>query len=105
MAGPYHEFQLLAAERRQRSNYMKPMRGPHIVQVHDDLIGYVRDTLNWVPTFNPAKKEGHRGLCRYGVTVIDGEGASKFALVLDAWASLFACGPKDLTLTGDYILK
>jgi hypothetical protein len=60
------------------------------------------DTLAWVPTFNPARREQLRGLCLWGPTLIDATGAGVAEHIFRAWGELFAAGPPILTLTGNF---
>jgi hypothetical protein len=72
------------------------------IQIHDDLLGYMSDTLQWIPTYNPAKSEKCMGLCWYGSTVIKSEGAKIAGQIFRPWAELFSCGSKVLQLTGSW---
>ncbi len=56
------------------------------------------------PSLNPAKNEPHRGLCFYGPTVIHTEGDQAASAIFSVWAALFACGPKNLMLTGAWTM-
>lgn len=103
MAGLYHDFLLLKKEDRRSSNYYMGFIGdPRAIRLSDDLIEYIDDTLDWVPTFNPAKKKSRHGLCLCGITEIHAEGASVLASILDAWAQVFGYGPRVLSLTGEW---
>lgn len=104
MAGLYHDFLLLSQAEHRFSDYHRFINDPHAIQLHDDLLRYIVDSLTWIPTHNPAKNECHRGLCFYGPTVIHTEGASVAAEIFGTWATLFACGPTTLTLTGGWTI-
>ena len=56
------------------------------------------DTLRWIPTINPSRREPYRGLCLYGPTVIGIDGADVAAKVFGGWAELLAAGPATLSL-------
>lgn len=73
------------------------------VLLHDDLLGYIWDSVDWIPTFNPTKNEPHFGLCRYGITSLRPGSAEKAAKILRGWASLFKEGPHKLILTGPWV--
>ena len=102
MSGPYHDFLLLSRAEHSFSDYMNFINDPRAIQVEDDVLRYLADTLQWIPTYNPAKNESHRGLCFWGPTVIHTEGAPAAAAIFGAWATLFGCGPRNLILTGDW---
>ena len=72
------------------------------VALHDDLLSYFWDTLQWLPTRNPSKGGPGLGLNRWGVTVIDAEGALLSARIFRAWAALLACGPATFEVTTGY---
>ncbi len=92
MPGPYHDFLLLSRAEHRFSDYMEFINDPVAIRIEDDLIRYIADTLEWIPTLNPAKNnESHRGLCYYGPTVIHTEGAQVASPIFNGWAELFAC--------------
>jgi hypothetical protein len=84
---------------------MNFINAPSAIQINDDLLGYMADTLKWIPTYNPAKAEKSEGLCWCGPTVIKSEGAKVTARIFRAWAELLSCGPKRLRLTGSWGVK
>ncbi len=86
----------------QITSYMRFSNDPRSIRLEDDLVRYIADTLVWIQTHNPAKNESHRGLCFWGPTVIHTEGAADAADIFTQWANLFACGPKNLILTGGW---
>jgi len=104
MPGPYHDFLMLSRTEHRFSDYRQFIHDPRAVRLADDLLHYIADTLEWIPTHNPAKNESHRGLCFYGPTVIHTEGASAAAEIFGAWSTLFACGPKNCKLTGGWTM-
>lgn len=97
-----HDF--LLRDREIDGEYLSPgyIRDPRAIHLHDDLVRYMEDTLAWIPTFNPARREPHRGLCMWGPTVIEAEGAAVAERVFRTWADLFAVGPPTLALTGGF---
>ena len=104
MSGPYHDFLLLTRTEHRFSDYMRFINDPRAIRLEDELLHYIADTLEWIPTHNPAKNEPHRGLCFYGPTVIHTEGASAAATIFGTWAALFASGPENLILTGGWTM-
>lgn len=75
----------------------------NVVLIHDDIVQYIQDTLNWIPSINPAMNyEKGFGLNNYGITLFDKEGAEVILKLAKAWADLFSSEPPILKLTGDY---
>lgn len=102
MAGLYHEFQLVHLKEVGYDEYWKGNSLSGAISIHDDILGYMADTLRWIETYNPARKEPHVGLCWYGPTVIRLEGAQQTQQIFQAWATLFSRGPEILNLRGWY---
>lgn len=72
------------------------------VDLHDDVLRYIQDTLQWIPTYNPSTQQARQGLCWYGETWIQVEGAVLMAKIFMYWADLLNCGSLELELTGSY---
>jgi hypothetical protein len=96
-----HRFILLKAADHRLEDYLPftgESQGSH---VHDDLLRYMGDSLQWVHTINPARRDGNGyGLNLCGPTVISTEGAELAAQIFRTWANLFRLGPETLVLTG-----
>lgn len=86
-----------------------PLGGPEellakdYVSLHDDFLGYIWNSIVWIPTFNPMKNEPNEGLCRYGITSLGSDSAEKAAKILRAWTGIFREGPETLILTGSWV--
>jgi hypothetical protein len=103
MAGLQHDFLLLSSLEHTYVDYMKWINNPGAVQIHDDVLTYIQDTLSWITCYNPAKRMmKHKGLNFCGPTVIKKDGAADAANIFSAWANLFSVGPKMIELTGNY---
>ena len=102
MAGPNHDFLLLSRSEHPFNSYDRFINDPRAIKLHDDLVGYLFDTLMWIPSFNPARGEASTGLCRWGPTDIHTDGASQAVLIFASWADLFSVGPELLRLTGGW---
>jgi len=102
VAGLFRDFLLLSLAEHPITSYGKFVNDPRAVRLHDDLLGYLWDSLVWLPSYNPAKREPTTGLCRWGPTLIRAEGAVTARRVFTAWADLFDAGPPVLRLTGDW---
>ncbi len=104
MPGPFHDFLLLPRTEASYSDYSRFIGDPRAISLEDDLIRYIADTLDWIPTRNPARDEPHRGLCFYGPTVIEAAGASAAVTIFDSWSAIFARGPERLKLKGGWTM-
>jgi hypothetical protein len=101
--GPYHEFVPLPASERARACELTPDTLPEHVRVSDDVINYVWDSLDWIPsalTWDNPDWPG-RGLDHWGMTLIDARGATTAERVFAAWAALFSAGPAEIELRCD----
>jgi len=103
-----HEFVLVSQDdydlRAAGSFYerFKQLHGGTYVELHDNLIHYVADSLPWFKSYNPSTRKAQRGLNFWGVTVIRQQGAQAAADVFEGWAALFGNSPPTLQLTGLY---
>jgi hypothetical protein len=70
------------------------------LHVDDDLLQYLRDTLDWVPALDPSSTPPvtTQGLNLYGPTIINHIGGPILRDVCAAWSQLFGCGPARLRL-------
>jgi hypothetical protein len=75
------------------------------VEIHDDIILYISDTLKWIPSKNPAIKGAPRGagINYHGVTLFDDESAIVLGNVFNSWKQLFENSPEVIKLTGEYL--
>ena len=89
MPGLNHDFFLLSRAEHPFTDYTRFINDPSAVLLHDDLVSYMVDTLEWIPSFNPTRGEPWNGLCRWGPTVIHTAGATQAARIFSAWANLF----------------
>ena len=103
--GLNHDFILLDAETDGTWSVGRFIRDPRAVHLHDDVVGYLWDTLMWIPTLNPATGERGLGLNRWGPTAIEKDGAEIAAAVFSSWAQIFSLGPDPLDLKGPYVLE
>jgi hypothetical protein len=100
--GRNHDFLILASKDHPIENWNQWHHNSNAIQIHDDILHYMADTLKWIPTCNPAAKHPYKGLCWYGPTVIQEAGAQLAAKILGLWADLYTCGPAVLRLTGGF---
>jgi hypothetical protein len=93
---------LLDRDREGEWKLLRFIHDPRAIHLHDDFVRYMQDTVAWIPTTNPARGEPHRGLCMWGPTLIEAEGAEIAERVFGGWAELLAAGPARLVLTGGF---
>ncbi len=102
MSGLNHDF-ISLPHTFKFDDYVKYYNFENSIQLHDDLISYFWDTLKWIPIINPDEMNNRElGLQRWGVSIIDVEGAYIVKSIFDSWAQLFNNGPNDLRLTVGY---
>lgn len=98
-----HSFWLFREGERAHTDYSDLVRRCDApVTLDDEVLRYFFDTLQWIPTFNPAKKEPGNGLNWWGPTVIDQTGGNLFHQICATWAQMLTCGPKHLQLRGAF---
>jgi hypothetical protein len=98
----HHDFILLDRAADGEWAMTKFIHHPRAIHLHDDLVRYMLDTLNWIPSHNPATKSPCVGLNMWGPTLIEKDGAVIAERVFLTWARLFENGPDTLELTGAY---
>src|SRR5262245_7892342 len=97
-----HDFLLLDREVDGEWDLTKFVHDPRALHLHDHFVRYLSDALNWIPTLNPAAHVRQHGLCMWGDTIIDGEGAAIACRVFLAWAELFETAPEVVVLQGSF---
>ena len=100
-----HDFHLLERSEFEYGIYKKFYNHPDAVQIHDDLLRYIGDSLKWIPCHFPKRPRTlieRSGLNLIGFTIIKEEGASIAHDVFSLWAELFRHGPEVLQLTGGW---
>jgi hypothetical protein len=122
MYAPYHDFLLLPegeagkliyqefwSRSNEQPNYRAFLLQHHGIRVPDGLMGYLWDTLQWVPTEHPFEETGKwakpwqgYGLDSHGHTAIRKRGAPVFRRLCESWAALFALAPRTFTLRGSW---
>ena len=102
MAGLNHDFLLLAYDEHPIEQWQRCYNNPAAIKIHNDVLEYMSDTLKWIPTYNPAKKQPNEKLCWFEPTVIRELGAEIAANVFRSWVELFSRGPEQLLLTGQF---
>lgn len=77
------------------------------VAIPDDLIQYILDSLNWIPSKNPAKSmtREEKGINYHGITLFDQTSAAVMKNVFAAWHTLFTNSPEKLELTGEFLVS
>jgi hypothetical protein len=102
-----HKFHCLDEGKFVHINYQLYCKKKAQVNIHDDLMRYMNDTLVWVPCIHLSGNHYKQtyGLSLYGVTVLNQDGASMFLHVLSSWANLFSKAPANFELNGGVTVK
>lgn len=96
-----HDFVVLNKEIYTYKDYMNVInKVSYDVSIHDDLILYFYDFLQWIPAYNPSMEIKHMGLNLYGVTAIDIEGATQAYDLFVRIVDIFKLSPETLKLNG-----
>jgi hypothetical protein len=112
MSLPVHRFFLLSgggyweegwAYDEFKRRILLRLRREKAVELPMELYEYIADTLEWIPSVNPADPRPWpgRGLNQFGPTLITTDGAGTFEHVFKSWADLFAGGPELVRLRGN----
>jgi hypothetical protein len=75
------------------------------VEIDDDFIQYIFDTLKWVSTKNPQYNGEYCGLNYYGITLINKTSSTSMINILQSWISLVSNAPSKFSLKGELIWK
>jgi len=108
-----HEFVFVSNEKGELSSedfswhdreffYKDGMVVEECVIFSDEIVLYVSDFLQWIPTYNPFKKEKGFGIHYYGITKIEKEGAEIAINLFRSLVNLFSLGPEKIELTGSF---
>ncbi|PRS26196.1 hypothetical protein C6W19_25885 [Bacillus sp. RJGP41] len=75
------------------------------VVIHDDIIQYISDSLEWIPSKNPAKKGNPDGQSfnYYGVTLFDEQSSKSLIGIFTSWRNLFESAPNTFEITGNFV--
>lgn len=75
----------------------------HVVVLHDDLIQYFWDYLEWLEPINPYRQnETTQGLFYYARSLFDETQSVKFKQLISSWHSLFSHAPSQFELKGEW---
>nr|WP_240517532.1 coproporphyrinogen III oxidase [Bacillus pseudomycoides] len=108
-----HEFVFVSNEKGELSSedfswhdreffYKDVMVVEECVIFSDEIVLYVSDFSQWIPTYNPFKKEKGFGIHYYGITKIEKEGAEIAINLFRSLVNLFSLGPEKIELTGSF---
>ncbi|UPM55458.1 hypothetical protein [Gottfriedia acidiceleris] len=75
------------------------------VIIHDDMIQYIMDSLDWIPSINPSTShnKNRRGINYYGITLFEQQSSELIIAIFTSWRNLFINGPKVLKLRGNFV--
>ncbi|GKU82610.1 hypothetical protein [Niallia sp. NCCP-28] len=107
--GLTHEFYLIPDTTELKEFYLnaKKINGiAESIAISDDIITYIYDSLEWIPSKNPATNQSSAkayGFNYYGVTLFDVHSAAALKGVFAGWRDLFQYAPDLITLKGTFI--
>ena len=104
---PYHHnFTVLEVSKYDPAN-IHAWPKQYQLSIHGDIIEYMWDSLNWLPTdFAHNKSIGKRtGLDLTGVCVLWADGTLLLGKLCRLYAGIFELGPDTLTLTNGHIYE
>lgn len=104
--GLNHEFILVKKDNFELRKYKDCINFKKNLEIHDDLIGHMHDTLEWIPSIflSGYKKKNDKGLMRYGVTVIESQNAYRFVDIIHAWMNLLSLAPTNTFQLSDGLM-
>ncbi|TAA71990.1 hypothetical protein [Planococcus salinarum] len=105
-----HEFFLVSNTVTYHELMSSSEKNPDIIDsidIPDDLIQYIADSLNWIPCKYPALSMTRevKGIDCYGVTLFDHTSAATMKSIFTAWHSLFTNSPEKLELAGEFVVS
>lgn len=103
-----HEFYLVPNTIDVEQFWMGIRNKPEVIDsvvIHDDIILYINDTLEWIPSKNPGKRgtPNGTGINYHGVTLFEDKSAIILENVFTAWRNLIANSPQVLELRGSFV--
>lgn len=77
------------------------------VVIHDDFVQYISDSLEWIPSKNPAKKgiPKGQGINYYGITLFDKQSSKSLKGIFTSWRELFENAPNTFEITGNFVCE
>ena len=103
-----HEFYLISKTTDINDFWMYRERNNSFIDsvvIHDDLIQYIMDSLEWIPSKNPSLlgTPNGRGINYHGVTLFDKQSSETLISIFASWKSLFKNAPVKFELTGEFV--
>ncbi|MBL3644636.1 hypothetical protein JMN23_19950 [Bacillus sp. RHFB] len=103
-----HEFYLISKTTDIKDVWMYRERNNSVIDsivIHDDLIQYIMDSLEWIPSKNPSLHgpPSGRGINYHGVTLFDNHSSETLISIFSSWKSLIKNAPDKFELTGEFV--
>lgn len=99
-----HDFLLVDRDADGDGDLSRFINDPRSLHLHDDIVRYMYDTLLWIPCYNPSRRESCMGFNMWGETILEQPGALIAHHIFLSWANLFAMGPAEIELQGNFDL-
>jgi hypothetical protein len=105
-----HTFHLIPSSIDIQNFFMTTKNNDAIidsVKIHDDMITYIYDSLNWIPSRNPALRDmpNGQGIHYHGITLFDEHSSEALLKIFTAWRDLFSNAPDIFQLKGPFIIN
>ncbi|MFJ9384119.1 hypothetical protein ACIROD_10320 [Peribacillus sp. NPDC101481] len=103
-----HEFYLISKTTGIKDFWMYRERNSSVIDsivIHDDLIQYIMDSLEWIPSKNPSLQAtpSGRGINYHGETLFDNHSSETLISIFSSWKSLIKNAPDKFELTGKFV--
>ncbi len=109
-----HEFILVSKEAHARFDFSTTIRNDSgkiivedsklvdVLEINDELVTYLMDFFNWIPTSCGLNVEKSSGLNYHGITYIFNENRLIFGKIFRLLSDLFSVAPETFKLKGDF---
>ncbi|MBE1557135.1 hypothetical protein [Sporosarcina limicola] len=102
-----HEFYLIANTTDVKDFWMYRENNNNVIdsiEIHDDLIQYIYDSLEWIHSKNPGLRgtTNGQGINYHGVTLFDKQSSVDLLNIFSSWRDLIKNAPATFELTGKF---
>ncbi|WP_330502631.1 hypothetical protein V2I71_12445 [Peribacillus frigoritolerans] len=103
-----HEFYLISKSTDIKEFWMHREKNNSVIDsvvIQDDMVQYIMDSLEWIPSKNPSLNGNpiDRGINYHGVTLFDKRSSETLISIFSSWKSLIKHAPDQFELTGEFV--